>query len=169
MSDEKQVPAEVPATTEAPAATEAAPATPVAEPVAAGRPVPRPTGWMYKGFKAGKRELWYASPIVQLLMVALVCFLCPGMFNALGGLGGAGQLNAQAQDDANTALYSTFAVVAFFSGSIANVIGVKLAMSFGGLGYCIYAASFLCYNHTKNIGVSNASARDARRRAMHTG
>ena len=162
MSDEKQVPAEVPVTNEAPAPY-------VEEPVAAGHPVSRPTGWMYKGFKVGRRELWYASPIVQLLVVALVCFLCPGMFNALGGLGGAGQLNAQAQDDANTALYSTFAVVAFFSGSIANVIGVKLAMSFGGLGYCIYAASFLCYNHTKNIGVSNASARDARRRAMHTG
>ncbi len=107
---------------------------------------------MYKGFKIGGTELWYASPIAQLLMVAVVCFLCPGMFNALGGLGGAGQLDTTAQDDANTALYSTFAVVAFFSGSIANVIGVKLAMSFGGLGYCIYAASFLSYNHNQNRG-----------------
>lgn len=38
-------------------------------------PVPRPAGWQYKGFKIGKSELWYASPKVQLLMVAMVCFL----------------------------------------------------------------------------------------------
>lgn len=114
--------------------------------------VPRPTGWMYKAVKIGGSEVWYASPIVQLFMVAMVCFLCPGMFNALGGLGGAGQVDATAQNNANTALYSTFAVVAFFSGTIANMLGVRLTLSIGGLGYCIYAASFLSYNHTQNYG-----------------
>ncbi|KAH8906779.1 MFS general substrate transporter [Coniochaeta sp. PMI_546] len=115
-------------------------------------PVPRPAGWMYKGFKVGGKEVWYASPIVQLIMVAMVCFLCPGMFNALGGLGGGGQVDFRAQDNANTALYSTFAVVAFFSGTIANMLGVKITLSVGGLGYCIYAASFLSYNHNQNDG-----------------
>jgi MFS family permease len=114
--------------------------------------VQRPGGWMYKGFTIGKKELWYASPIVQLLMVAMVCFLCPGMFNALGGLGGGGQVDATAQNDASTALYSTFAVVGFFSGTLANMLGVRATLAFGGLGYCIYAASFLCYNHTQNHG-----------------
>ncbi len=115
-------------------------------------PIQRPGGWMYKGFKIGKKELWYASPIVQLLMVAMVCFLCPGMFNALGGLGGGGQVDATAQNDASTALYSTFAVVGFFSGTIANMLGVRTTLAFGGLGYCIYAASFLSYNHNQNHG-----------------
>ncbi|AEO71825.1 uncharacterized protein THITE_2083552 [Thermothielavioides terrestris NRRL 8126] len=117
-----------------------------------GEPIQRPPGWMYKGFKVGKKELWYASPIVQLLLVAMVCFLCPGMFNALGGLGGGGQVDKTAQDDASTALYSTFAVVGFFSGTIANMLGVKATLAFGGLGYCIYAASFLSYNHNQNRG-----------------
>ncbi|KAJ9142578.1 MFS general substrate transporter [Coniochaeta hoffmannii] len=114
--------------------------------------IPRPAGWIYKGYKVGKKEVWYASPIVQLIMVAMVCFLCPGMFNALGGLGGGGQVDTKAQDDANTALYSTFAVVAFFSGTIANMVGVRTTLSLGGLGYCIYAASFLSYNHNQNDG-----------------
>ncbi|KAB5583497.1 major facilitator superfamily domain-containing protein [Coniochaeta sp. 2T2.1] len=114
--------------------------------------IPRPGGWMYKGFKVGKKEVWYASPIVQLVMVAMVCFLCPGMFNALGGLGGGGQVDSKAQDDANIALYSAFAVVAFFSGTLANMVGVKITLSLGGLGYCIYAASFLSYNHNQNRG-----------------
>lgn len=114
--------------------------------------VRRPAGWMYKGFAINGKEVWYASPIVQLIMVAMVCFLCPGMFNALGGLGAGGQVDALAQDNANTALYSTFAVVAFFSGTIANMLGVRLTLSLGGLGYCVYAASFLSYNHNQNDG-----------------
>ncbi|KAK3386635.1 major facilitator superfamily domain-containing protein [Podospora didyma] len=139
MADEKQVMAtkegDAPVTATAPA-----------------DPAIRPSGWMYKGFKVGKNEVWYASPIFQLIMVAFVCFLCPGMFNALNGLGGAGQVDTSAQTDANTALYSTFAVVGFFSGSIANKLGVRLTLSIGGLGYCIYAASFLSYNHNQNRG-----------------
>ncbi|KAI1759071.1 MFS general substrate transporter [Hypoxylon sp. FL1150] len=113
---------------------------------------PRPAGWMYRGFKIGKKEFWYASPKVQLLMVALVCFMCPGMYNALGGLGGGGQVDPTVQDHASTALYSVFAVVAFFSGSVANKLGVKATLAFGGLGYCLYAGSFLSFNHNQNYG-----------------
>lgn len=64
----------------------------------------------------------YASPPIQLLVVSLVCFLCPGMFNALGGMGGGGQVDAKAANDANTALYSTFAVFGFFAGTIVSRI-----------------------------------------------
>ena len=114
--------------------------------------VDRPTGWIYKGFKVGKKEVWYASPTVQLLMVSFVCFLCPGMFNALQGLGGAGQVDPSAQTAANTALNSVFAVVAFFSGTVANRLGLRLTLAVGGVGYCVYSASLLCFNHTQNFG-----------------
>lgn len=40
----------------------------------------------------------------------------------------------------------------FLAGSIVNRAGIKASLSFGGLGYCIYVASFLCYNHTQNAG-----------------
>ncbi|KAI9816195.1 MAG: hypothetical protein M1827_001796 [Pycnora praestabilis] len=109
--------------------------------------------WMYRSFRIeGIRIPFYASPPSQLLLVALVCFLCPGMFNAINGLGGGGQVSAKDNNDANVALYSTFSVVGFFAGSIANRVGIKFTLSFGGLGYCIYASSLLCYNHTKNSG-----------------
>ncbi|KAK4570326.1 hypothetical protein LTR86_002406 [Recurvomyces mirabilis] len=112
-----------------------------------------PTGWMYRGRKIGGLRLpWYASPESQLVLVAFVCFLCPGMFNALGGLGGGGQLNAHAADGSNTALNATFAIVAFFAGTITNKLGIRLSLSFGGIGYCIYVASYLSYNHTQNYG-----------------
>lgn len=39
-----------------------------------------PRGWMYQKFKIGRFAIpWYASPETQLLLVAFVCFLCPGM------------------------------------------------------------------------------------------
>lgn len=109
--------------------------------------------WMYKRLKIGRWQMpWFASPEVQLLLVSFVCFLCPGMFNAVTGLGGAGQLGTKAVSDANTALYSTFAVVGFFAGSIANWIGLQLTLSIGGFGYFLYVASLLSYNHNKNLG-----------------
>ncbi|KAJ5387799.1 hypothetical protein N7509_010340 [Penicillium cosmopolitanum] len=109
---------------------------------------PPPTGWMYKPVGFGKFKIgWYASPKFQLGMVAFVCFLCPGMFNALSGLGGGGKADASLADDMNTALYSTFAVVGFFAGTFVNRMGVRLALSFGGIGYCIYSISLLVSVH----------------------
>ncbi|KAI8625507.1 MFS general substrate transporter [Xylariaceae sp. FL1651] len=123
-----------------------------AAPYTEGVTAARPPGWMYKGFKIFGGEIWYASPKAQLLMVSFVCFLCPGLYNALGGLGGGGQLNSRVQANASTATYAVFAVVGFFSGSFANKAGIRVTLSLGGIGYSLYSASFLCYNHTKNEG-----------------
>lgn len=74
------------------------------------------------------------------------------MFNAVSGMGGGGQIDQRPANDANTALYSTFAVVGFFAGSIANTLGLRLTLGLGGLGYSIYIASFLSYSHDHNYG-----------------
>lgn len=66
----------------------------------------RPTGW---------RRIYY-HPVLQVALLGFVCFMCPGMFNALTGLGGGGQVNATDQANANAALYATFAFFGFFSG-----------------------------------------------------
>lgn len=110
-----------------------------------------PPGWKYKSFKiAGITVPWYASPKAQLIIVSFVCFLCPGMFNALGGMGGGGQVDPHTADLANTWLYGVFAVVGFTAGSVVNRLGIKPALAVGGTGYSVYVASFLCYNYTAN-------------------
>ncbi|RMX75188.1 hypothetical protein D0868_16856, partial [Hortaea werneckii] len=43
-------------------------------------------------------------------------------------------------------------VVGFFAGTVANALGIKIALSFGGLGYAVYVSSYLCYNHTESYG-----------------
>lgn len=112
-----------------------------------------PAGWKYRSFRFGPITIpHYASPPFQLTLVAFVCFLCPGMFNATNGLGGGGQFNAETADNANVAVYATFSVIGFFAGSIANRLGIKLTLSLGGLGYCLYISSYLSYNHNKNEG-----------------
>ena len=112
-----------------------------------------PVGWKYKTYSFGFIKIpCYASPPFQLTLVAFVCFLCPGMFNAVNGLGGGGQFDASTTDNSNVALYSTFSVLGFFAGSIANRLGIKLTLSLGGLGYALYVASYLSYNHNQNSG-----------------
>ncbi|KPM42910.1 UNC93-like protein [Neonectria ditissima] len=107
-----------------------------------------PRGWKYRQLRLFGRTLpWYASPKIQLGMVAFVCFMCPGMFNALGGLGGGGKTDPTLADNMNTALYSAFAVFGFFGGTFVNKLGVRLTLAFGGVGYGLYAISLLVSVH----------------------
>lgn len=68
--------------------------------LAVDQPGPRPDGWKYRERRIGGLVIpWYASPRAQLLLVSFVCFLCPGMFNALGGLGGGGKQDPTLADN----------------------------------------------------------------------
>jgi hypothetical protein len=59
-----------------------------------------PYGRKYKQLRIfGFTLPWYASPKFQLGMVAFVCFMCPGMYNALSGLGGGGKQDATLADN----------------------------------------------------------------------
>ncbi|KAG2135417.1 MFS general substrate transporter [Suillus clintonianus] len=100
----------------------------------------RPTGW----------RKYYYHPIAQVSMLGLVCFMCPGMFVALTGLGGGGQVNGSIQANASAILYSTFA----FFGSINNVLGPRRTLMLGTWGYSLYIASFLAISIHPGAGAS---------------
>lgn len=89
----------------------------------------------------------YNSPLVQVSLIGLVCFCCPGMFNALSGLGAGGQIDPTAANNANTALYTTFSVFGVLGGGIYNILGPRLTLAAGCSTYVLYAGSFLHYNH----------------------
>jgi len=92
----------------------------------------------------------YNSPLSQIILIGLVCFCCPGMFNALSGMGGGGQVNATASNNALTALYTTFAVFGILGGGIYNILGPHLTLFAGCSTYVLYAGSFLYYNHKQH-------------------
>ncbi|XP_078167520.1 UNC93-like protein 1 [Carex rostrata] len=92
----------------------------------------------------------YNSPFVQVSLVGLVCFCCPGMFNALSGMGGGGQLDPTAASNANTALYAAFSISGVLGGAAFNLLGPRLTLFIAALTYPLYASSFLYYNHHKS-------------------
>ncbi|OQR93747.1 hypothetical protein THRCLA_08358 [Thraustotheca clavata] len=90
------------------------------------------------------------NSFMQIVILGFVCFGCPGMFNAINGLGGGGQVDSTVSSNSNVALYATFAFFSVFSGSIHNYLGPRLTLFIGGLPYVLYIGSFLNYNHTLN-------------------
>lgn len=94
----------------------------------------------------------YSGAMFQVVMLAFVVFMTPGMFNALTGLGGSGIDDIKVADNGNVALYLTFATIGFFGGSICNIIGAKACLAFGGTGYALYAGLLLCWQHQRNPG-----------------
>jgi hypothetical protein len=110
----------------------------------------RPTG--FRGF--------FYNPYTQVVLLGFVCFACPGLFNALNGLGAGGQVEGTTSANANSTLYATFAVAAFFAGSVSlfllpfsrrlthfssvnNVLGPRMTLLLGSSGYAIYIGSYL--------------------------
>jgi hypothetical protein len=85
----------------------------------------------------------YRHPMTQIIMLGFVCFMCPGLFNAVNGLGAGGQLDSTNTANSNSAVYSTFAFSAFFAGSINNKLGSRLTLLIGSTGYSLYIGSFL--------------------------
>jgi len=102
----------------------------------------RPKGW--RGF--------YSHPTTQVSLLGFVCFMCPGMYNALTGLGGGGQVDPKVNANATAALYSTFAFFAFFSGTVNNKLGSRLTLMLGTWGYTLYVGAYLAYNIHPNAG-----------------
>lgn len=65
---------------------------------------------------------FFYNPYTQVVLLGFVCFSCPGLFNALNGLGAGGQVDSTTSANANSTLYATFAVAAFFAGSVPFIL-----------------------------------------------
>lgn len=94
----------------------------------------------------------YSHAMTQIVILSFVLFLTPGCFNAITGIGNSGISNPKVADDANVALYSTFATIGAIGGVVCNVIGVRACLMIGGTGYFIYTTSLLVFHYTGNKG-----------------
>eukprot|EP00804_Cyclotella_cryptica_P015264 CCRYP_005376-RB/>CCRYP_005376-RB protein AED:0.05 eAED:0.05 QI:249/1/1/1/0.5/0.33/3/904/586 len=77
----------------------------------------------------------------QNIVAGMVAFTGPGLFNAMQGLGNAGGSDPKVAATMNATLYATFSIFGILSGSLFNLLGTKILMSFGALTYAFYAIS----------------------------
>ncbi|KAH7914440.1 major facilitator superfamily domain-containing protein [Hygrophoropsis aurantiaca] len=99
----------------------------------------------------GLRGVYY-HPVTQVIMLGFTCFLCPGIYNALTGLGGGGQVDATISANSLSALYAALAFFAFFAGTVNNIIGPRRTLLIGTTGYALYIGSYLAINIHPNAG-----------------
>ncbi|KAH8089924.1 MFS general substrate transporter [Cristinia sonorae] len=88
---------------------------------------------------------WYTSPWCQVVLVGLTCFGTPGMYSAVSNLGAGGTQDVVLSDIGNGVLYGMFAITGLVSGSINNLIGPRLTLFFGTLGYALYIGALWCF------------------------
>ncbi|GIK05045.1 hypothetical protein Aspvir_009144 [Aspergillus viridinutans] len=93
----------------------------------------------------------YTHSWSQIILISLICFCCPGMYNALSGLGGSGQVDPTIAANATVALLAATAATALFVvGPIFDRVGPRVCLLIGGWTYSLYSGSLLCFNHTAN-------------------
>ncbi|KAL6232083.1 hypothetical protein BDW75DRAFT_233068 [Aspergillus navahoensis] len=103
-----------------------------------------------RGERSGVYRL-YTHPWFQIFLISFICFCCPGMYNALTGLGGSGQVDPTVAANATVALLSATAGTALFVvGPIFDRVGPRICLLLGGWTYPLYAGSLLCFNRTRN-------------------
>ncbi|KAK3191920.1 hypothetical protein K4F52_001963 [Lecanicillium sp. MT-2017a] len=94
-----------------------------------------------------KIKRFYAHPWTQILLISFICFCLPGMYNALTGIGGSGQVDPTDAANATVALLSTTAATALFVvGPIFSWVGPRICFLIGGWTYALYSGSLLNTN-----------------------
>jgi len=83
--------------------------------------------------------------MTQVVLVGITCFATVGMFSAVSNLGAGGLQDTALVDTANGVLYGMFALTGLVSGGINNLLGPRLTLSIGSLGYSLYIGSLWCY------------------------
>ncbi|CAL1404004.1 unnamed protein product [Linum trigynum] len=98
--------------------------------------------------RGGWLSTWrYNSSLVQVILMGMVCFCTIGMIRAISGMGGGGQVDPTAANNANTALYATFSVAGVLSGGLYNVLGPRVMLPLACSSCLLFTGSFLYYNH----------------------
>ncbi|KAI9061564.1 MFS general substrate transporter [Trametes sanguinea] len=98
-----------------------------------------------------KLPAWYTTPMAQVILVGITCFATVGMFSAVSNLGAGGLSDITLSDTSNGVLYGCFAVTGLVSGGICNLLGPRLTLFIGTLGYALYVGSLWCYQ-TQHTG-----------------
>ncbi len=91
------------------------------------------------------------DPWFQIGLISFISFCNPGMYNALTGMGGSGQVNSTVAANSNVATHAATAAAALLLvGAFYKYLGPRLSLLVGGWTYALYAGALLNYNRTGN-------------------
>lgn len=102
-------------------------------------PVDGPEGEQRDGEPVMKnRKFSLYNGFWQIVLVGVIAFCCPGMFNAIVGVGGGGTADARLASFPLFFLYASFAIFGYAGGLFFNYFGPRLLMTFAGFTYALY-------------------------------
>ncbi|KAG5639098.1 hypothetical protein H0H81_007042 [Sphagnurus paluster] len=86
---------------------------------------------------------FYRGTLFQILLVGIISFLAPGLWNATNSLGAGGALEPYLVNAANSIVFALMGLLCIASALVVNKIGVKYTLILGTLGWPVYSAA-LC-------------------------
>ncbi|RTE77815.1 hypothetical protein BHE90_007688 [Fusarium euwallaceae] len=89
---------------------------------------------------------WYRSPLFNVIIVGLISFTQPGIWNALNNTGAGGQQEPYLVNGANSLTFGIMVFGCSLFGILANKIGLKWVLIIGTLGYAPYSAALYTNN-----------------------
>ncbi|KPM38684.1 hypothetical protein AK830_g7882 [Neonectria ditissima] len=89
---------------------------------------------------------WYRSPLFNVIIVGLISFTQPGIWNALNNTGAGGQQEPYLVNGANSLTFGIMVFGCSLFGILANKIGLKTVLIIGTLGYAPYSAALYTNN-----------------------
>ncbi|RDB23863.1 hypothetical protein Hypma_009038 [Hypsizygus marmoreus] len=87
------------------------------------------------------KRSFYRSTFFQIIVVGLISFLGPGLWNATNSLGAGGALEPYLINAGNSIVFALMGLLCISSALVVNKIGVKYTLILGTLGWAPYSAS----------------------------
>ncbi|OBZ77668.1 UNC93-like protein 2 [Grifola frondosa] len=92
-----------------------------------------------------KYPAFYTKPMTQVVLIGMTCFATVGMFIAVSGLGAGGTQDVVLSDTSLSIYFGMYALTGLIGGGICNVLGPKLTLFIGTLGYALYVGALWCF------------------------
>ncbi|KAK2790386.1 hypothetical protein FQN52_005654 [Onygenales sp. PD_12] len=89
---------------------------------------------------------WYRSPLFNVVIVGLISFTQPGIWNALNYTGAGGQAEPYLVNGANALTFGLMSFGCTIFGVLANRYGLRRILAIGCLGYAPYSAALYVNN-----------------------
>eukprot|EP00039_Didymoeca_costata_P012413 m.179345 g.179345 ORF g.179345 m.179345 type:complete len:455 (+) comp15475_c1_seq17:111-1475(+) len=91
------------------------------------------------------------SALFQVVLVGLICFCCPGMYNAITAMAG-GIGDNEVNNKANAWLYACFSITSLFAPAVCNIIGPRRTFCLGTLGYSGFVVGLYMFSQNMMSG-----------------